>query len=338
MVREHKSWITRPGHHCNDSVSRARTLVYLLPVLVMDKNKLRFISVFILAALLLATVVALRPSTDSGITKTLFWRHKLEADAIHSIVAVGDSRVLHGIAPELFADEGIEPGLNLGFRGAALNEKLMKFAQSRLKEQGQRILLVGVTPNSFTPNANQSNGFEQEQKNLSAAAFRFPGWLAKIVDQLQPSSLKEVKRIVAGKTKAKSECFHETGWIDTTHKSANEKEALRFFEHRFDQNEADPERVRQFHSMVKQFSDNGIVVACFRPPVTKEMAQLEDQRSGFDYIEFRNNLKEAGGVWLDASDSELVSYDGSHLDGESARKLSANLAAQIKQHLDDKLQ
>ena len=303
----------------------------------MDKNKLRFISVFILAAVLLSAVVILRPSTDSGISKTLFWRHKLEADPVNSIVAVGDSRVLHCIVPELFADEGIEPGLNLGFRGAAINKKLMGFAESRLKEQGQRILLVGVTPNSFTPNANQSNGFEQEKKNLDAAAFRFPQWLAKIIDQLQPSSLGEVKRIAVGKTKAKSERFHETGWIDTTHKSANEKEALKFFRHRFDQNEADSERISQFLSMVKQYSDSGIMVACFRPPVTKEMAQLEDQRSGFDYVQFRSDLKKAGGIWLDATDPELISYDGSHLDGESARILSANLATKIRQHLGSKL-
>lgn len=299
----------------------------------MDKHKLRFISVFILAALLLSAVVILRPSSDSGQSKTLFWRHKLEAAPIHKIVAVGDSRVLHCIVPELFADVDLEPGLNLGFRGAALNESLVEFAESKLAKQGRRVLLIGVTPNAFTPNANQSNGFDQEQKNLAASAFRFPHWFYNITDQLQPSSLAEVKRIAIGKKNPKSEHFHETGWIDTTHASANENEALRFFENRFDQNESDMQRVGAFLSMLKQYSKKGIVVACFRPPVTKEMAQLEDQRSGFDYAQFRIDLSEAGGIWLDTSALELTSYDGSHLDGDSARKLSANLAKQIQTHL-----
>jgi len=332
----------------------------------MDKHKLRIISVFILAVLLMAAVVVLRPSTDSGLSKTLFWRQKLESGQVNEIVAVGDSRVLHCIVPEQFSSEGIEPGLNLGFRGAALNEKLVEFAASKLKGQGQRVLLIGVTPNSFTPNANQSNGFEQEQKNLKAATFRFPNWLSNmfsanqsnssgenqeqlspairlpnwlsnILDRLQPSSLAEVTRVARGKTKPKSEHFHETGWIDTTHASPNEKEALKFFRHRFDQNQADAKRIGQLHSLVQEYSTRGILVVCFRPPVTKEMAELEDSHSGFSYAQFKNDLAGAGGIWIDAEDPELKSYDGSHLDGDSARKLSATLAIKIKQHLGTKL-
>ena len=333
----------------------------------MDKYKLRFISVFILAALLLVAVVVLRPNPDSGLSKTLFWRQKLESGQVNEIVAVGDSRVLHCIVPEHFSSQGIEPGLNLGFRGAALNESLVEFAASRLKAQGERVLLVGVTPNSFTPNANQSNGFEQEQKNLAGTTFRFPNWLSNIfyanqsdgsdqeqgnrtaivigrpnwlsniLDRLQPSSLAEVNRIARGKTKPKSEHFHETGWIDTTHASPNEKEALKFFRHRFDQNQADAKRISEFLSMVKEYSTSGILVVCFRPPVTTEMAKLEDTLSGFSYAQFKTDLDEAGGIWIDAEDPELNSYDGSHLDGESARKLSATFAIKIKQHLGTKL-
>jgi len=316
--------------------------------------------------MLLIAVAVLRPNPDSGMSKTLFWRQKLESDNVNAMVAVGDSRVLHCIVPEQFSSEGIEPGLNLGFRGAALNEDLVQFAASRLKEQGQRVLLVGVTPNSFTPNANQSNGFDQEQKNVDVATFRFPNWLCKffmaspsagaekeqehlspafrlpnwlsnILDRLKPTSLAELNRVARGKTKPKSEHFHETGWVDTTHSSPNEKEALKFFRHRFDQNQADAERVSQFLSMVKEYSTNGILVVCFRPPVTKEMAELEDTLSGFSYGQFQKDLDEAGGIWIDGEDPELKTYDGSHLDGDSARKLSASFAVKIKQLLGTKL-
>ena len=52
--------------------------------------------------------------------------------------------------------------------------------------------------------------------------------------------------------------------------------------------------------------------------------------SGFREAEFIQEFRNAGGIWLSFNLDDYVSYDGSHLDADSAKKLSRDLAEKIR--------
>ena len=56
--------------------------------------------------------------------------------------------------------------------------------------------------------------------------------------------------------------------------------------------------------------------------------------SGFNENIIKSKIISSGGYWLNVQDSLYSTYDGSHLDGESARLLSVNIAKKIKSQLE----
>jgi len=115
----------------------------------------------------------LRPSSASGLPKPLFWRTKVAGEGKHRLVAAGDSRTLRGIAPQEFANFDLGPGLNFGFQGAALNSQFLDAAVSKTNDKQPAILLLGITPNAFTPSAERSNGFDKAVSDVSPFDSRY---------------------------------------------------------------------------------------------------------------------------------------------------------------------
>jgi len=300
---------------------------------VFTSYKLRIISVLVGAVLLLSAIVVLRPSQASGLPKALFWRAKLTGQANYRLVAVGDSRTLRDIAPQEFADFGVGPGLNFGFQGASLNPQFLDAAISRTNDRSSAILLLGITPNAFTPKAQRSNGFDSTVSELSPTDSLFPKWYFKITQQLEPASLAEITSIVTGNSGQRKEIYHPDGWLETVHKNPNEKHALRFYRDRFTQNMASPELLDLFLLHIRKLCDSNVRVFAFRPPITQTLADIEDSASGFRYSDFVKSFESSGGTWIETDSEDYQTYDGSHLLSQSAMQLSRTLASRIAEHL-----
>ena len=92
--------------------------------------------------------------------------------------------------------------------------------------------------------------------------------------------------------------------------------------------------IEDFMTQTREWTARGISVYSLYMPAYEPRAALEDSLLGFDRDEFRLAFEQAGGLWLDVGGSDYVSYDGSHLEKESALKLSRAaglaLAAQLK--------
>ena len=301
---------------------------------MFTSHKQRIIAVFVGALLLLAAIVVLRPSSASGLPKPLFWRTKVAGEGKHRLVAAGDSRTLRGIAPQEFANFDLGPGLNFGFQGAALNSQFLDAAVSKTNDKQPAILLLGITPNAFTQSAERSNGFDKAVSDVSPVDSRLPNWYFRIIQQLEPSSLLEIKRIVTWKSNELEETYHSDGWLETVHNAPNEKYALRFYRDRFNKNMASPELLDRFLSHIATLAANKICVFAFRPPITEAMADIEDTTSGFNYTDFVKSFEASGGTWLETDSHDYETYDGSHLLNRSAIRLSQTLAAKIADHLD----
>jgi hypothetical protein len=101
----------------------------------------------------------------------------------------------------------------------------------------------------------------------------------------------------------------------------------------FKDNPVSEQLVSQLNQQVVQWKADGIIVVGFRMPSSPDMVELENQVSGFDELEIKENFVKAGGIWLDFSLNDYHSYDGSHLVAESALQFSRDLAEKLKEIL-----
>jgi len=108
---------------------------------------------------------------------------------------------------------------------------------------------------------------------------------------------------------------------------------LKSYRKTFVDNTCDTKAVQNYYDWVKKMSSNDLTIVGFRPPSTLAMEHLEDSLSGFNYSSFIEGFENNGGVWLEFSRSDYVSYDGSHLHYESANKFSKNLGLKIEKYL-----
>ena len=105
----------------------------------------------------------LKLNTSNNMLKESFWAHKVTADSIYDIVAVGDSRVYRGVDPEAIETQCFKlkgtkiQALNFGFSSAGLEPYILEKAKALLKYGGKRVMLIGVSPNSFIE-SSQKNG------------------------------------------------------------------------------------------------------------------------------------------------------------------------------------
>lgn len=61
------------------------------------------------------------------------------------------------------------------------------------------------------------------------------------------------------------------------------------------------------------------------------LSELENRLSGFNSKEFIESFKEYGGIWIELESKDYHTYDGSHLKGKSARKLSSKISEILNQ-------
>ena len=296
----------------------------------MSAEKIRTIAVFALALGLLLAFAVIRPLDQHGVAETKFWNQKFTAPAEFDIVAAGDSRILHGIDGTAFKEAGLGSCLNFGFRGTGLNADYLQSAQDRLSEQGKRILVLGITPNNFTPNSAVSSGFTQKRDDVKASKYSAPAWYGDIERRMQPAKLAEISRFARGRKNPRQETLHLGGWSEAAHNKPDEDYALRYYKVRFDNNAVQPQRIDDACQFLKTSIENGVRVFAFKPPVSESMTQLENEKSGFDYAEFIDKFSQVGGVWIDVDAAKFKTYDGSHLESASAREFSQWLAVTIK--------
>ena len=295
----------------------------------------RLIATMICAGLILSVVLALRPLTSDGVPENRFWQQKLRYETGVDLVAAGDSRVLYDVCPSELTGAKVRKAKNFGFKSAPLNETYLSAAVKQLAPDGERILLVGVTPMAFTPASVQSNGFEQSLEDQESYLFEPPAFWSNLENRLTPLSLAELSMIVRRRRSPKLETFSADGWVACKTRKLNESYAIPFYRVRFQENEVNSDEIANLLDRVRSLKSEGVKVFGFQPPVPDEMKVVENEGSGFSYPDFVSEFREAGGVWIEPDTSDCKTYDGSHLEAESARRFSARLAEHIRMQISE---
>ncbi len=283
----------------------------------------------ILAAIFVFALGSIRRNDFAGISSTYLWNLKVHWSACADVVVAGDSRVYCGVSPSAMSK--FLPAVrikNFGFGAVPYTREYLSAIHNVLDPQSRsKIILLGITPHSFSAHALRKNGFDYYRKNL-IRRFSTDQYFGDLLNFVMPLSFDELSQIILRKDTGpqfRLKC-HPDGWVATIKIPEDPREALAGLDKRYDDQQVIPNLVQNLVTTVANWRRQGIAVYAFRPPTTPEVFDRENRLMGFNHDAFVREFQAAGGTWIDTDLKNYRSFDGSHLRVESAVRLSENLA------------
>lgn len=265
-------------------------------------------------------------------TAKLFWYKKTFAPNNYDIVLVGDSRVYRGLSPaamNVFMKEN--KILNFGYNAAGFDPYFLDEAVKKLSADGKRILVLGITPHSLTSIAVQNKHYREQVHQE-----KFPLWVKDIEYFFgRDSTISSIKYLLKMKQTHGNFylIYHDDGWGEY-YAPLDPDQGLSRYRKNFSSYQVSSEVIESILNKVKELTNSGVTIFAFRPPTYLGMEKLEDTMSGFVEKNFIRDFEAAGGHWLFLDDRfSFDCYDGSHITGKAAIKLSHELGQKIANSL-----
>ena len=283
-----------------------------------------------------------RPASmiEAGISQRRLYEIKFHWGPEFDVLLAGNSRVTVGLAPGEMAVT--LPGLriaNFGFDGNAFSREYLDAIESKLrKEPGDKIVVLGLTPITLTERAARQNGFLEEKHRSADQRFlarHLPGLLDFFTRFNPRMVLVWLRDAEIGREYWRG---HPDGWAAQGMDPVNLDGQVRFLRVNVRDRAfpVSPLMVENLLKTVRHWRSLGITTFAFLPPVTAELAREEIRVSGFVLADFVNEFRQAGGHWLEVPGDAYSTYDGGHLEEDSARRLSRDLAAEIARQIQQK--
>lgn len=285
----------------------------------MAKQKITGLVVAVV--ILLAACAFLAPRLPSSpMLRDSFWAHKIDPGKQYDIVLVGDSRVYRGLDPEVIESRlnGSLSCFNYGFSSAGLDSFLLNHAAALLNPGG--VMVIGLSANSFTEESARNEHLHSLLKWNNKDV-----WIRK---HLYPMlSIFDAYRISDFANMVKKEGYYEDyhlkyGFAASYKVPLDSSSALSAYKRQFSATQYSPVVEKNFLVAVLDLQMRGIKVAAFRMPTSAGMCDLENQWLAGRLDKLEKKLRAMGVIILDPGPGSYRSYDGSHLEKESAERLS----------------
>ncbi len=301
------------------------------------RNRVKISITLLSAALFLWIAGSIFPKNPKRYLRDRFYMQKALAKPKYDIIIMGDSRVVNGISTEVF--DSILPGyksLNFGFSNGGLNPQMFKVAESKLNNSKKnKVMVLAVTALtlheiSFDNKHYLSLITTPREKQMELLYF------AGVANYFAPVSPVIIKNLITGHHEQwydMVQLYHKNGWAETSTPSPDTTYAIPYYRNDYKHALVDYHQLDVITRQIRKWTKEGIKVICFRPPTTIQMKELEEQVGHYDENRVARAVQEAGATWVPFNFSEYKSYDGSHLFGTSAIKLSEKLANEIKTQL-----
>jgi hypothetical protein len=285
--------------------------------------------VMLLAGVAIVAVGALR--APEGATTSLvsgqFWLRKVEQPPVYEMVLAGDSRVLCDLSPAAMSMVTMSKTLNFGFNFTGYESRYLDAVEAKLNPEARaREIVLGVTPRSLTPLNMRVSGFLEESERPASERWA-NRYLGGVLSRVRPFLLGSIAGASAGRTSARS--FYPDGLMSVELNPPDPEFDLKTYRTIFVGNMVAESSVQQLLHRVRSWSDSGIRVYGFRPPVASRIFEAEESMSGFSEQRFVAGFEAAGGVWLRPDASGIALADGSHVTASSVPEFSRRLAATI---------
>ena len=266
--------------------------------------------------------------SHKNMSDTAYYSGRMMIRDQFNVIFAGDSRTQNGIAPQVVGQYLPEASvLNFGFGGCGWDTSYLDRIGDLLVADGQKVLVLGITPYSLTPNAIKDNMFlsYSEQHTLSLRLSQLSGNLSLL---FSPINLRRMAAAMTGGYHKQTH-YHKNGWKAVIVNPENPLETLKTYRKLFKGNTASAEIEKLLLARVARWTAQGITVAAYRPPTTSKMVELENDMSRWDEAAFRKRFETAGGIWYSFSNDVYASYDGSHLNRTAAETFSRDVARKL---------
>ena len=268
-------------------------------------------------------------SEDAFYTMKASWSQEFD------LVIAGDSRIARAVSPARLSET--LPGYRIGNLGFNANSLVYPAYLAYVGDtidggSATKVIVLGIDPYELTPRSTEINGFMEFAAAPGQAAQRFKasGWQQRVDDLTAPISPRKIS--VPGVTE---EHFGHDGFIATERYPTDESARLPRYRVKFDRNQVDPELERRLFDAVESWTERGVQVFGFWPPISPGLEQLERELSGFDEQAFVAEFTRRGGIWLSDLGTGYQTYDGEHLELTSALRFSDALGAGLAERLSD---
>jgi len=294
--------------------------------------------VFIFSGIVLVCFIGkIRPKPISSVTdKEKFWADKVHSNKKYNVIFEGDSRFYRGIDPKSVSEElnGAKV-LNFGFSSGGHNKLVFNEVSKRLSNSGDfKVVVLGLTPYSLTPKAQENNHYLQEFERSEDEVFkrRYLNPFLKFFDPIKPSEFIKLSDTIIGY----HEKFKSDGWVESYKIPYNSEAALPGYVKDFKNNLVSEEVIKDMLNQVSIWNQNDILVVGLRMPTTYKMEALENELSGYKEEELKKRFIKMGGHWIDIPNRySYSSYDGSHLIDTSAIDFSKFIGRYINNTLQE---
>lgn len=301
----------------------------------------RVFKTFVLAVLFILSMGLSQTTIISGLHWNDYWARKSDWYHCADVVLAGDSRVSCGLSPEEMGK--YMPGykiLNYGFGGAWFSTLYMDKIETVMDPDSDRkIIVLGISPHSLIKhNAESGNFFEVITMTKTEKFFytHFPEYLHFFEPLSFQDAIKQLRTRPSREELENNGAFYPDGWTSGNKIPGTVDEVVNKYAGYYKESLVDTDNIDNIISYAEKWIRQGINVYAFFPPSCKEMHKLEMERSGIEESELISKFEQAGGVWIDVDPYGYVSFDGTHLQRDSALELSKLIAKTIFEYENHK--
>lgn len=302
----------------------------------MRKERILYLLIFVVIAV--AAITLLR-SEDSvlSIENKRYWISKTYSSETFPVVFAGDSRVFRGVSPAEFKEvTGVE-AINLGYSSNGFHPSYLDFLEERLDKSADKpVIVLGLSSHSFSRNGSGSYAFRAEVNRKKEEVMQYMNFyqLSKLFSPLQVLKLlgMEEKNNFRANYHIK---YHFDGWMESYWDRRDTTNSDISYKVIFNDNQFNEDAAGILFRQVQKWKEEDITVVAFRSPTTHTIRVLEDSLSGFDFEPFRQELIASGAHWIEVDRKKYQTYDGNHLEAESAKQFTRDLALEIGELIAD---
>ena len=286
-----------------------------------------------MAAVLVTALSFVLPKDDEKYLGELFWTRKTFAPAKYNVVIMGDSRVYRGLSPEIM--ESHLPGfkvLNFAYSNGGLNPTMFDAAEKKLAQNnGPKVVVMGISANAITDYSAGNQQYLQEltrpREEVLERIYFNP--LRYWFSATSPEKLKQ-HFSKKEETAYYRNRYFMNGYVESEKYPVDTTAAVASYIDDFTNYKVDSLHMKAIFEQVEKWTNAGIIVVGFTPPVSQPMQMLEDTLGLFNEPAIKSGFENASGHWIDINPNQYKTYDGSHLTIESARKLSLRIGEDVE--------
>ncbi|MCD4698412.1 MAG: hypothetical protein K8S16_19475 [Bacteroidales bacterium] len=295
----------------------------------------KVISTILFSFAICAVIGILFSKPDNDILLKQMFARKVHLQKKYDIIVAGDSRIYRGVSTDIIGESLNRSAINLGFSSGGFSKPMYDLIEKKLSQQTGSIVILAITPFSLTHQSSY-NGHIISVNNLKREEVLNYLYFSKLTNYFTPTDPLKLWYKIFQKTKYKNNYLQEVhvneGWVKSDHIVRYPYYALKSYQNTFSNTKISEKSIKDLFNKVKEWSSKGIDVYGFVPPSSANMELLERTYSNFNDSVFAYDFINSGGRWINLSNA-YSSYDGSHLDAQSAALLSKEISSSIKRGL-----